>query len=90
MARYKLTYKPSASRDLQRLPRKIVDAVVAFCEGPLLDNPQRVGKPLINEYAGMHAARRGAYRIIYEIHEHEVHVYVAYVEHRAAVYRSSR
>ena len=88
MARYKLTYKPSASRDLQRLPRKIVDAVVAFCEGPLLDNPQRVGKPLTGKYSGMHSAVRGSYRLIYKIHDQEVHVFVAYVAHRAVAYSS--
>ena len=90
MPRYKLTYKGSARRDLERLPRKLVDAITAFCEGALIENPQRVGKPLSGKYEGMHSAVRGSYRIIYEIHEHEVHVYVAYVAHRAVAYRSSR
>lgn len=90
MTRYKLIYKPSAIRDLQKLPRKIVDAVTAFCEGPLLENPHRVGKPLVNKYEGFHTAKRGSYRIVYEIHEQEVVVYVAFVEHRADVYRPSR
>ncbi len=87
MTRYKLIYKPSAIRDLQKLPRKIVDAVISFCEGPLLDNPYRVGKPLINKYAGFHTAKRGSYRIVYEIREEEVVVYVAFVGSRADVYR---
>jgi len=53
----------------------------------LLDNPYRVGKPLINKYAGFHTAKRGSYRIVYEIHEEEVVVYVAFVGSRADVYR---
>ena len=36
----------SARRSLEALPPKVAAAVVEFMLGPLLDAPQRVGKPL--------------------------------------------
>jgi len=36
---------------------------------------------------GAHSARRGDYRVIYEIDEDEHRVYILFVEHRSDVYR---
>ncbi|WP_296632250.1 type II toxin-antitoxin system RelE/ParE family toxin [Rhodoluna sp.] len=87
MSRYILVYKPAAKRSLAKLPLKVVDAIVNFCDGPLLDNPYRVGKPLRNKYAGSYYAKRGSYRIIYLINDYEVIVTVARIEHRADIYK---
>ncbi len=54
--------------------------------GVLLDNPQRVGKPLSRELAGYHSARRGAYRVVYRIDEATRVVHVVRIDHRADVY----
>lgn len=88
MAKYKLFYAPSAIKSLQKLPLKVVDAVATFCEGPLIENPHRVGKALSREYEGFHSAKRGSYQVIYKIFEDLVIVEVAYIEHRASVYRN--
>jgi mRNA-degrading endonuclease RelE of RelBE toxin-antitoxin system len=88
MAKYKLFYSPSAIKNLQKLPLKIVEAVATFCEGPLIENPQRVGKALGREYEGFHSAKRGSYRVVYKILEDRVIVEVTYIEHRASVYRN--
>jgi mRNA interferase RelE/StbE len=88
MAKYKLVYAPSARRNMRKLPRKIADAVANFCEGPLVENPQRVGKPLLRNYEGLYSAQRGSYRVIYKILEDRVIVEVAYIEHRSSVYRN--
>ena len=48
-------------------PERIVAAVVEFLLGPLSENPRRVGHQLQRELAGLWSARRGAYRVIYEI-----------------------
>jgi mRNA-degrading endonuclease RelE of RelBE toxin-antitoxin system len=55
--------------------------------GALLDNPHRLGGMLQRELAGMRSARRGVYRIIYEIDQAERVVIVHRIEHRATVYR---
>jgi mRNA interferase RelE/StbE len=76
-----------AERRLTRLPEKIATAVLEFILGPLLANPHRVGGPLQGEMAGLHAARVGAYRVIYEIDEEQRLITVLDVDHRADVYR---
>ena len=50
---------------------------------PLLENPHRVGGPLQRELAGMRSARRGSYRIVYEIDELQRLVIVLRIEHRS-------
>lgn len=77
----------SAERALARLPPKAAHAVVEFMVGPLLENPARVGQRLRNELEGLWSARRGPYRIVYEIDQGERQVHVLRIAHRADVYR---
>ncbi|WP_442973130.1 type II toxin-antitoxin system RelE family toxin [Rhodococcus sp. NBC_00297] len=58
-----------------------------FISGPLLDNPQRVGKPLHPPLAPAYSARRGTYRVLYLINEGEQTVEVTAISHRADAYR---
>ena len=76
-----------ARRAIDRLPDKIALAVLDYLVGPLLENPHRVGKPLRGDLIGLHSARVGAYRIVYEIDEGSQTVRVIYIDHRADVYR---
>ena len=55
--------------------------------GALSENPHRVGGPLRRELADLHAARRGTYRIIYQIIDDRHLVVVHRIDHRANVYR---
>lgn len=91
MADHTLQVAPSAARCLERLPESVAAAVVEFLTGPLLDEPRRVGKPLVRQLAGYWSARRGAYRVVYAIEEAEAEqtgrVLVVRIEHRADVYR---
>ena len=77
-------WTPTARRALTRLPEKVAVAAVEFIYGGLAENPRRVGKPLRNELAGLHAARRGSYRIVYRISEV---VTIMAIEHRSDVFR---
>jgi mRNA-degrading endonuclease RelE of RelBE toxin-antitoxin system len=87
-ARWELVVAPSAERTLARLPEKAGAAVVEFMLGPLVEAPRRVGHPLLRELDGLWAARRGPYRIVYELHEEAREVRVLRIDHRADVYRS--
>ena len=69
------------------MPEKVGAAVVEFLYGTLAANPQRVGKPLQLQLAGLHSARRGDYRVIYRIDTENHRVDVFSIEHRADVYR---
>ena len=77
----------TAHRAIDRLPEKIALAVLDYLVGPLLENPQRVGKPLRGNLAGLHSARVGAYRIVYEINQASRTIQVLYIDHRADIYR---
>jgi mRNA interferase RelE/StbE len=85
---YELQVSASAARTiLLKLPEAVAAAVIEFITGSLLDNPRRVGKELRNELAGTHSARRGAFRVLYDIDDQLGLVTVLRVDHRADVYR---
>jgi len=83
---FRVTFTGGATRDLESLPEPIAGAVLAFCEGPLAEDPHRVGKALRNELTGLHSARRGEYRIVYRIDDDMVVVDVIRVRHRGHAY----
>ena len=84
---YRLVVAPSAERALGRLPARAAAAVVEFMVGPLVEAPARVGHPLQRELAGLFAARRGPYRVVYEIDNEDRAVIVLRIDHRSDVYR---
>jgi mRNA-degrading endonuclease RelE of RelBE toxin-antitoxin system len=79
---------PAARAISEELPESVAAAVIEFITGSLLDNPQRVGRELRNELAGIHSARRGTFRILYRINEEQREVTVLRVDHRRDVYRT--
>lgn len=86
-AHWDLVVAGPARRAIDRLPHKIALAVLDYLVGPLLENPHRVGKALLNELTWLHSARVGAYRIVYEIDQDSRTVRVIYIDHRADIYR---
>jgi len=85
---YKIIVTSSAARSIQEeLPHNIAVAVVEFITGPLLNNPQRLGKELRNELAGIWSARKGTYRVLYRINNSKKEVIILKVSHRKDVYR---
>jgi mRNA-degrading endonuclease RelE of RelBE toxin-antitoxin system len=84
---YALRLSPSARRSLERdLPGAVASAVWQFISGDLLTNPHRVGKALRFDLEGYFSARRGMYRVIYRILDHEIVVEVVKISHRADAY----
>lgn len=71
----------------EALPLTVVAAVVEFLDGPLAAEPYRVGKPLQAPLDGRYAARRGTYRVIYQVDEKTQTVTVEQIAHRRAAYR---
>ena len=69
------------------LPEATATAVMEFITGPLLENPRRVGKVLGADRAGTYTARRGDYRVLYEIDEATSTVRVTRIAHRRDAYR---
>lgn len=84
---FRVLFAPTAVRDLERIPPRIVPAIIEFAYGDLATAPRRVGKPLGRELEGRYAARRGPYRVLYRIDDGEAVISVLHVDHRADVYR---
>jgi mRNA interferase RelE/StbE len=69
------------------LPEFIAAAAWEFIQGPLAENPRRVGKPLKGDLSGFWSARRGEYRVVYEIDDDVVTVIILRIGHRRDIYR---
>jgi mRNA interferase RelE/StbE len=85
---YELVLAPPARREItDLLPEAVAVAVIDFVTTALLDSPRRVGKPLRDDMAGVWAARRGTYRVLYRINDDLHEVVVLRVDHRRDAYR---
>jgi mRNA interferase RelE/StbE len=84
---YEVEITPEGLRHLNRLPGKVRAAVIEAIFGTIAENPHRAGKPLRGELGGLSSARRGDFRIIYEIDEEARTVLVHRAQHRRTVYR---
>ena len=84
---FEIDWASSALQALNRLPEKIAVACTEFVYGGLSENPHRVGHALRFDLEGKHSARRGDFRIVYEIDGAGGTVRVIYIDHRADIYR---
>ena len=87
MTPWTLLVAASAERSLDRLQEGVAAAIVEFLLGPLVDDPTVVGKPLQRDLAGRWSARRGSYRVVYEIDLDRREIRVLHIAHRSDVYR---
>jgi mRNA interferase RelE/StbE len=85
---YDLVLTPPARRALtDRLPEAVATAVIDFLTTALVQQPRRVGKPLRGDLAGIWAARRGTYRVLYRLRDDPPEVIVVRIEHPRDAYR---
>ena len=75
-----------ARRAFDRLPISVAAAVLETLDA-IAENPRRLGKQLMLEHEGRFSARRGPYRIVYEIEEHDHLVRGIAIGHRRDLYR---
>ncbi len=75
-----------ARREFDRLPISVAAAILETLDA-IAENPRRLGKPLMLEHEGRYSARRGPYRIIYELHDEKHLVRVVAIGHRRDIYR---
>jgi mRNA-degrading endonuclease RelE of RelBE toxin-antitoxin system len=84
---YEVEITPEGLRHLRKLPEKVKVAVLETIFGSIAENPHRVGKPLRGELEGLFSARRGDFRVIYEIDQETRTVVIHRAAHRGTVYR---
>jgi mRNA interferase RelE/StbE len=88
VTRYHIVYSARAIRAItEQLPEKIATAVIEFIEGPLAENPKRLGKQLLAPLDRFSGARRGEYRVVYTILDDIIRVDIVDVAHRRNIYR---
>ncbi|HEX8080741.1 MAG TPA: type II toxin-antitoxin system RelE/ParE family toxin [Jatrophihabitans sp.] len=86
---YELVVAPPAQRAIaDKLPEAAAVAVIDFLTTALIENPQRVGKQLRDDLAGIWSARRGTYRVLYRINDDLREVIVLRIERRSDAYRA--
>ena len=84
--RWRVVVMAPARRQFDRLPIEVAAAVLETLEA-IAENPRRLGKALMFEHEGRFSARRGPYRIIYELDDAAMLVRVVAIGHRRDVYR---
>lgn len=85
---YEIEITPEGLRHLNRLPDKVRTAVIETILGSIAENPHRAGKPLRGELDGLYSARRGEFKVIYEIDEGARVVLIHRAQHRREAYRN--
>jgi len=83
---WRVVVSPPARREFDKLPISVAAAVLETLDA-IAENPRRLGKPLVLEHEGRFSARRGPYRILYELDEDQRIVRVIAIGHRRDVYR---
>ena len=82
---YSVTIKASAAKQLARVDvgtrRMLIEQIDRLAADPY------VGTALKGELAGVRRVRVGAYRIVFEVRNHELLVLAVRVGHRGSVYR---
>ena len=78
---------PEGLRHLRKLPEKVKVAVLETIFGSIAENLRRVEKPLRGELDGLFSARRGDFRVIYEIDPATHSVIIHRAAHRRPAYR---
>ena len=86
MARYRVRFKTSVTKDLRRIPNPDVARILKRIE-QLAENPRGDGCIKLSGN-DRYRARLGVYRIVYEIVDDQLIVYVVKVGHRSHVYKA--
>ncbi|MFQ3197421.1 MAG: mRNA interferase RelE/StbE [Paraglaciecola sp.] len=84
MAKYKITFKKSVSKDLKSVPKSDIKKILLKVDSLAVD-PRREGAIKLSGQE-MYRIRQGLYRIIYEIRDNELVVQVIKIGHRSDVY----
>ena len=89
MGDYKVLFKPSVEKDLQRLPKTTVARAMGRMEA-LGDNPFPPACAKLSASERLYRIRVGDYRIVYEVDSQVGVVTIHHVRHRREVYRRLR
>jgi len=86
MAIYKVEWKPSALRDLKRLEGQVVERIIGAVEA-LASNPFPSGARKLRGSQQSYRVRVGDYRVVYEVVQSRLLIYIVHARHRKDAYR---
>ena len=85
MAAYKLFFKKSVQKDLDRIPKKDLKRILSRIESLSVDPRPKGCEKLTGQER--YRLRQGRYRIVYSFQDDELTFWVVKVGHRKDVYR---
>jgi mRNA interferase RelE/StbE len=85
---YRVKYDKRADRQLEKMDAGTRRLLLAYIDSKLdgIENPRSLGKALSGDHAGQWRYRVGSYRILAEIRDAEVTIYIFKIAHRRNVY----
>jgi mRNA interferase RelE/StbE len=86
MASWHIEFAKSAAKDLRAIDLQSIPRILAAIEA-LAGNPRPLGCKKLVGAEHTYRIRVGDYRVIYDIHDGELVVFVVRVRHRRDVYR---
>ena len=85
MAKYRIYFRKTAAKELEKLPKATLRKVVDRIED-LSTNPRPAGCEKLSRLE-LYRIRQGDYRIVYSIQDSELTIWVIKVGHRKEVYK---
>ena len=87
---YRIEYTPSASRQLAKLHKAVVQTRLMPKIDSLAETPRPPDAKKLQGFDNTYRIRVGDYRILYEIHDNILLVLIVEVGHRGRVYRRKK
>jgi mRNA interferase RelE/StbE len=84
---YAIKYRRSVAKDLRRLPKNLLPAVVKRIQ-KLAKNPMPAGASKLRGTDNMYRVRQGDYRIVYSIENRQLIIIIVRVAHRKDAYKN--
>ncbi len=85
MAKYKISLRKSAVKELGDIPKKDLQKVVRKIQ-ILATNPRPQGSQKLSQKE-QYRIRQGNYRIVYSVQDKELTIYIVKIGHRKGIYR---
>lgn len=86
---YKVALTDKAIKALKKLDKNTARMILGWIRKNLEDctDPRMHGKPLVDNYAGKWRYRVGDYRLLAEIVDNEIVIYILNIGHRRYIYK---
>ena len=85
MAKYRITIKKSAAKELEDIPKKDLRKIVKRIQS-LAENPRSHGSQKLS-HKEQYRIRQGDYRIVYSIEDKDSLIDIVKIAHRREIYR---